>query len=62
MCMCVDVCDVCVCGGGGPPWHHVVVNHLLILDSSWRNGSNHSKHTHKHTLMHKCTHLANYAN
>lgn len=20
--------------GGGPPWHHVVVNHLVILDSS----------------------------
>lgn len=51
-------------GGGRLAWHHVVVNHLVILDSRWRNGSNHSKHTltHKHTLMHKCTHLANYAN
>ena len=68
MCMCVDVHDVCVCWcvcvcvcvGGGCFWLHVVVNHLLILDSSLRTGPNHSKHV--RTLVHKCAHLANYAN
>lgn len=56
---------VCVgVGGGWGIWHRAAVIHLVILDSSWRNGSNHGAHTcartHKHTV--KRTHLANYAN
>ena len=69
VCMCVAVCVVCVCVGvgvEGAPWHHVVVNHLVILDSSRRNRSNHIKHmrtdararahTHTHTHRYTLTH------